>query len=274
MCICTEEWQGATCQIKKPYCPALSFVYDGNSAAEYFELSPVTLNVDHTRENPADHPFELYERPTYSFYAPELTDGMFILVVYTGARWFSTQWTEEDVIVVETIVGQEHFHAYWDNLLNRNTMFYSEPTYSYLPTGFKWNELRQSNSRATGMFGASFEANGRFECLDVDCVDQPEICGDYGVCVEGIEEFEELVDVYKNETQTVALPRKQCECRDGFGGYFCEYSPTGPYAGQMYSEYMADPVSYRKNNPYLPYLKFWLNHSTSEAKDEEDEEAH
>ena len=161
-----------------------------------------------------------YGRPIYTLtnesgaYIDDGKDGIEV-IIYTGRRWFDTYYSEEDY--KEMLEKDYVVHAYWDDLLAGKTMWYSEITEKYIPTGpITWYKLSRAGSAGNyGPFGPKKDAEKfRFECRSVNCKSRSGICGDKGKCEE-----------------------EECKCDDDFEGHFCEFpAPTYSLSPSM-SEY-------------------------------------
>jgi len=226
-------------------------VDEGESSRDYAERRPIqdlllTGDLAHLYyDNNGAHLY--YDRPLY--FSTRYNHGIVNTgTVYAGRRWFVTVFETEEGGHQGSVYSNLP-HAYWDNIVTRHARFYSDPTNSYIPTGLKWNEIEFPRSTGDfGIFGASFPVKGRYECIHVDCMNDIDVCGRYGNCVTRTE-----------VVNGAEAPYNQCECANYTGGYFCEHHPDQPYSRDMYNEYIENPASYRKHNPNVEYLKFWVN---------------
>jgi len=232
------------------------------NARDYIEnngTGPFTLS----RRNDTGDTILGYNRPMYQTvgtfrdYGSSTEQVRRVVVLYTGRRWMVSFWTFQDFDV-----ALNNFHAYWDDIFNRTTIYYSSPTDNYLPTGradIDWYRIRRSESRGSfGTFGASYQTLVQFECLNVSCTNDRTICGrDHGTCRK------KTMKPYVrfNITWSEEIDHNYCDCSNDFGGYYCENAPDGRYSADLYREYREDPVQYYNNySGTIPYLDFWDSH--------------
>lgn len=240
-CVCNDGWQGDFCDVVDPYCPAIMWINYGESSSDYSIVGPY------------EYFMEMYGRPAYSDFTNQLLttlnetelmifvevegnfssetfapifekhkDMLFEFVAYTGRRWFDLYYTWGDVAAGEEI---EELHPYWDDLFERNTEWFSEPTTSGMPVGLTWYNIRDSQSKGSfGPFGAHYEDPVGFECMDTKCTENEKVCGQYGNCtlLAGNEDKFEHNLVYMSfinyyNPQTVSA----CLCGDDYGTFPC-----------------------------------------------------
>ena len=181
ICDCFENWQGRTCNVAAPFCPAIAFVNYGKSSYEYEFVTSYELG-----KNDDGSPILVYDRPVYyrtlNVTASTCPSGKnYQIYLYTGRRWFMSNWCEENLARYidndRVFRMEENLHAFWDNVLGLEIKWFSELTDSYAGLGLQMYEVRDSYSSGseTG-FGVFFLTDGTFECMDVPCVDDPMVC--------------------------------------------------------------------------------------------------
>jgi hypothetical protein len=125
--------------------------------------------------------------------------------------------------------------------------WFSELTSSHTGTGLQMFEVR--DSYATGArtsYGIFIVSQGSFECLDVPCSDDEDVCGRKGKCEK--KDFQSKVPQNKNATMTL----NYCNCSDYFGGLYCQFNPYSRYAAKHYQEFNANASAGPLQNP-SPY---------------------
>ena len=187
-CECEDGWAGKFCEFADNPCEKLVI---------YIEDEPILI-FSLLKDGNGEH-LMVYDRPVY--YAED-GEGI-VVVLYTGRRWFITEWGDdvaEDVL--RSLLSQPFVHAHWSQIYSRGTQEFSEPTESFVPAGggVTWDSLGSSRSR--GDFGPlGFWRDVDFttvHCESVDCsVDM--VCGNAGECQNGT-----------------------CICNEGRAGHFCQ----------------------------------------------------
>lgn len=227
-CDCEPGWSGKQCNVPTPYCYALNWTRYGDSSKDYETVGPYLLLPSN----------KAYERPVY--YREETVDtevcrqGRRIeLYLYTGRRWSLSLWCSEDLeryLVFDEFRLEENMHAYWDNILGLDQKWFSEKTDSYSGINLQMFEIRDSYSGGSSQpFGLSFPTQGTFECLDARCRNDPHVCGRHGTCV-----------TYDVEDGNSLHFYTRCECKNNYGGMYCQFSPFGYYANDHYKAYRND----------------------------------
>jgi len=146
-CECDAGWLGKFCRFEDAVCPNIVF---------YIEDKPVqnfTILLDDDGKV-----MTAYERPVYYGQRPS---GEFIVILYTGRRWFVTLWDDESDLssAVDHIrfgLSNPFFHAYWSQIYDKNTVVFSAPTESLLPVSdeVQWDILGVTKSKGDfGTFG-------------------------------------------------------------------------------------------------------------------------
>jgi len=126
-----------------------------------------------------------------------------------------------------------NLHAYWDNILENKTKWFSEPTMSKSPLGLVMFEIHDSCSKGSNsIFGANFLTHATFECMDVGCECDRSICGEYGECKEEI-----------FGAGAVNFTYHYCSCSDYYGGLFCQFSPKDFYVANQFEAYNMSLIS-------------------------------
>ena len=117
-CVCNDDKAGDFCHEDKP-CEDLILFYD----AESIDYTIVSSKM-------------AYGRPMYN---DAIVEGFDVeVLLYTGRRWFDTYFSIEDF---DKLLDDD-MHAYWDDVLLANTVWYSQTTDQYIPTGpLKWYEI-------------------------------------------------------------------------------------------------------------------------------------
>jgi hypothetical protein len=196
-CECNPGWLGIYCGFEDLLCDTLVF-YIQDEPIQTFDL---LLDGN-------DEPIMVYNRPVYYGPDPDEDEEGFIVILYTGRRWFITKWDNEFTVdELRSLLSKPFFHAQWSGLYEKNTLEFSVPTDSFLPVGgqVQWDSI--ASSRAKGDFGTlGFWKHVEFamlHCQRVDC-SVPLVCGTHGECQSGT-----------------------CICNEGYTGHFCEF-PFSP----------------------------------------------
>ena len=253
-CICFEDWQGRTCNVPAPFCPAIAFVDYGKSSYAYKFVASFELG-----KKGDGSPILVYDRPVY-FRTLDVTTSTcssgknYQIYLYTGRRWFMSGWCEEQLARYIDEDGvfrmEENLHAFWDNILGLEIKWFSELTDSYTGIGLQMFEMRDSYSTGseTG-FGVYFVSDGTFECMDVPCAGAPMVCGRKGTC----EEYR----WQSNENTTITRTFNKCTCRDYYGGIFCQFSPYEEYARDHFKAVLSNTTAALEPTPYEYQSRYW-----------------
>jgi hypothetical protein len=251
ICKCDDEYLGDRCEIAPP-CQALYLDRLGPEAAYYSKFGPfATIRKDGTlgslkETTPSTELFLVYGRPVYAW-SPNVTEeydfeqassspeyqkssGSWLIILYAGSRWYITVW--DDFFVYPLFFLQDTpFHSFWNEVFQFGTLAFSGKTQSGTPIGVtEWKFTGPSRSKGDyGYFGAAEPYNLLFRCVEKSCPER--LCGDYGVCTDGI-----------------------CTCKDCYGGRYCEYPYDGSYAGNAQSEGLIPENEYS--------LEFWSDPNT------------
>ena len=252
-CNCFENWQGRRCDVPSPYCPAIAFVDYGKSSYDYTFVVSYEL-----AKNDDDSPLEVYDRPVYYrttqvaiSTCPSGTN--YEIYLYTGRRWFMSNWCEEDLKRYFNEDGEfrmeENLHAFWDNVLGLEIRWFSELTDSYAGTGLQMFEIRDSYSTGSGTgFGVFFESDGTFECLDVPCAGNSMVCGRKGACEKYI---------WESKVDSTNKTFHKCACTDYYGGIFCQFSPYGEYTRDHFEAFQSNATAALEPSPYEYQSRYW-----------------
>ena len=117
------------------------------------------------------------------------------------------------------------FHSFWDGLVTDDFIYFSEPTRSGTPMGsLTWYQVLESSSVGDfGLYGASEEIKLEMHCSECSSDRGLDLCGLNGQCGES----------------------GTCQCRECYGGYYCEYGPDDLYAQEqvnLYDVYVQEGV--------------------------------
>jgi len=176
---------------------------------------------------------------------------------------------------ITTVTGTfvRDLHAYWDNLLDDHTLYFTEPSTSESPSGLALFKFRYSRSKGSNsIFGEDVPTKRAFECMDVGCQSDHSVCGNYGECTERIYDDGEVKVFYHD-----------CSCSRFFGGLFCQFDSADPYVTEQFNAWYNMDRSgnvtyyqeflYENDTGYFPneyHNLFWIN-SIQEYKMENSE---
>lgn len=266
LCECDKGWTGRRCD-KAEYCPAMERYNYGENSKDYTEFGPFLLLKDDK-----DEPVLSYERPVY-YYPFQLFyesmscpdgSGFTEIYLFTGRRWFDALFCSGDLARfiegngtdISSVRFDGLFHAYWDDILSGDTQRFTDTTESDTGRGLPLHRIRQSRAMGNYQpFGASYETNSFFECVDVECGKHPETCGLYGSCADlSIDAYCKYKYGDASECDDVMVERlsnmTMCECDPeyAYGGHYCEFAPTLDYAGDQFAEYKEYIQSFNKTD--------------------------
>ncbi len=216
-CKCEPGWLGKKCEVEKSYCPDLMLTAYGESSMAYREIGPYEL-----LRGKDGNALMFYNRPAYA-QVSELggcaSDKFYELYLYTGRRWYVSQWCNEDPS--RFFEENDYLHAYWDSILEGTTYYFSEPTTSLSGTNLAMFEVASSGSKRKNVpFAEHTPVKDSYECVDVGCQKDDAVCGAYGICTPSPD----------NTTST-------CLCDTLFGGRLCQIDPEEPYAHNQYTSW-------------------------------------
>jgi hypothetical protein len=113
--------------------------------------------------------------------------------------------------------------------------WFSELTTSYTGTGLQMFEVRDSYATGTrASYGIFIVSQGSFECLNMPCSDDKDVCGRKGTCAK--REFRSQLPGNNNATMTL----NYCNCSDYFGGFYCQFNPYSKYTVKHFQEFQAN----------------------------------
>jgi hypothetical protein len=219
-CNCATGYEGYLCNTPKPCESLLLFDEHDDTVGPYYIVSDARF----------------YNRPAY---IREIAEGeatscyykncSFEVVLYTGLRWYDIYFSQEEgdlygINFTDTLTfdgDANEFHSYWGDILLANTVWYSESTTQYNPTGtLRWYKVGSTRTAGNyGPFGYTFTIDQRFECLQVDC-GVKNVCGREGICANEVELSVNDEKVFWNNATSIIGGK--CNCTDLADGHFCE----------------------------------------------------
>ena len=113
-------------------------------------------------------------------------------------------------------------------------------------------EVRDSHAMGgKNSYGIFIVTEGSFECLNIPCSDDPDVCGRKGQCAK--KEFESKI--HENTTMTLNF----CECSDFYGGIYCQFNPNSKYASLHFQEFQSNLSSglLQSPSPYEYQALYW-----------------
>jgi len=213
----------------------------GELSMDYVELGPYELlrGMD-------GNAVTFYNRPAYAKVTVTvgcLSDKRYTIFLYTGRRWYDTEWCDEDPS--HFFEKNDYLHTYWDNILEGRTYFFSEASTSVSGTNLAMFEVAFSVSKLRhAAFPDHTPIKSSYECVDVGCQKDKAVCGAYGDCTPSPD----------NTTST-------CLCNSLFGGRRCQFDPEESYAEEQY--YSLRNGTFIQNEYadfFWDHQKKWLNY--------------
>jgi len=185
------------------------------TSSDYLEFGPFILLHDKTTNIPITaYKWPIYYQEDKNNYAC-LSNLLITIVLYTGRRWYDTLYCMEEVLnndeLTDTVMKYaENVHAYWDNILEGPTSYFSEATNSYLLIRLQMFAVRNLLSKGSyAPFGAHYPLEVTYKCLDVKCAPGDNVCRYYGLCQETVSEVNDQMQWHHNA----------CSCLNYSGGF-------------------------------------------------------
>lgn len=247
-CVCEldktgEEWFGENCQAMPP-CDVVDAFVHGDTSEDYHQVAHfMPLKAKGKR-------VLSYQRPVYWNKRP-LGASMQNFLLYTGSRWYHTDWPIEDVCPdPNSTCGmanfasffENNFHAYWFGTRIHSTKYISELTTSFTPVGLRWLTLERENKAKGdfGKYGYTYDEGLSTHCFKHDC-NLAGLCGENGDCAYDTRYIANASDAI----------RMSCKCKNGSSGHFCQFGYNNSYvANQLNSQ----SISGHCNEFFCDYL--------------------
>ena len=247
-CNCDPGFLGSKCSEPAP-CESIQIDFIGDSSWDYSSLG----SFDLLHKDGSTGPFTtetdvqlVYGRPVYmqpaefsSLQDAVDQDGLIDVCYYSGSRWTLSSfpaWRFQERFLPKLRGREQEPHSFWEELsTGGDTRFISQVTTNGSPAGhLTWFQILNSSSRGDyGPYGVSVGANLNIHCAG-DCDQSRDLfsCGISGNCTDGA-----------------------CECKNCFGGHYCEFAPTDLYTQNQWFDSVVNTDLQSQGEEY--FVSFW-----------------